>query len=225
MTDRHAGLGRLADVVHAVRGGCPWDAEQSHETLVTYLIEEAAEVVEAVENGDDEHLREELGDLLLQVFFHCEIAAERGRFDVDDVAHQIAEKLVGRHPYVFAGAAVPDDLDASWERRKKQEKGRRSALDGIPRPLDTLARAGKVVSRTRAHDVPIGLPTEPVTATEVGEGVLALVARAHASGVDADQATRAALRDWERRIRSAESASPGGDPCRIASRRNRTPPG
>lgn len=201
---RHPGLDRLAEVMHAIRSGCPWDAGQTHASLVTYLVEETAEVVEAIEAGDDVDLREELGDLLLQVFFHAEIAAEEGRFDIDDVAGQIADKLERRHPYVFSDADVPDDLNAFWERRKKAEKGRQSALDGIPGPLATLARASKVVSRARTHGVGVPLPDEPIDADAVGRGVLALVARAQASGVDADQATRAALRALEEGLRASE---------------------
>jgi len=190
--------------MHALRLGCPWDAAQTHASLVTYLVEEAAEVVDAIETSSgDDHLAEELGDLLLQVYFHAEIAAGEGRFTLDDVARGIADKLVARHPYVFTDADVPDDLNASWELRKRQEKGRRSALDGIP-PLATLARAGKVVSRARHHGVDVGLPDDPVTADEVGAGVLGLVARAQASGVDADQAVRAALRSLEADVARAE---------------------
>lgn len=201
----HPELQRLAGVMHALRRGCPWDAAQTHHSLVTYLVEEAAEVVEAIETASgDGHLAEELGDLLLQVYFHAEIAAEQGRFTLDDVARGIADKLVARHPYVFTDAAVPDDLNASWEARKRAEKGRRSALDGIP-PLATLARAGKVVARARHHGVDVSLPDEAVTADEVGAGVLALVARAQASGVDADQAVRAAVRALEDAVGRAES--------------------
>ena len=198
------GLVRLAEVMHAIRAGCPWDAEQTHASLVRYLVEETAEVVEAIEAGDDVHLAEELGDVLLQVFFHAEIAAEQGRFTVEDVARRIADKLVARHPYVFTDAEIPSDLMGSWEARKRAEKGRTSALDGIP-PLDTLARATKVVARTRHHEVPVELPDAPVTPDEVGDGVLALVARAQSSGVDADQAVRAAVRRLEEVVRAAES--------------------
>lgn len=201
----HPGLERLAEVMHAIRQGCPWDARQTHASLVTYLAEETAETVEAIETASgDEHLAEELGDLLLQVFFHAEIAAEQGRFTLDDVAHGIAAKLVARHPYVFTDAEIPSDLMGSWEARKRAEKGRTSALDGIP-PLDTLARATKVVARTRHHEVPVELPDAPVTPDEVGDGVLALVARAQSSGVDADQAVRAAVRRLEEVVRAAES--------------------
>ncbi|WP_052462395.1 MazG family protein [Nigerium massiliense] len=197
--------------MHVLRHECPWDAEQTHASLVNHLIEETGEVVEAIETGTDADLREELGDLLLQVFFHSEIAAETGRFTVDDVADGIADKLIRRHPHIFAGEDAPVDKVASWEQRKKQEKGRRSALDGIASPLAVLARAGKVVSRTRAHGVGVELPDEPITADEVGTQIVALVARAQASGVDADQATRAALRALEARIQDAERAAVQGD--------------
>lgn len=199
-------LARLAEVMRALRRGCPWDAEQTHASLVRYLVEETAEVVEAIEAGDPAHLREELGDLLLQVFFHAEIAAEAGLFDVGDVAGDIVDKLVRRHPYVFAGTAIPDDLMGSWEQRKKREKGRASALDGIPGPLDPLARAEKVVARSRAHGVPLDLPTEELDADAAGRALLALVARAQASGVNPSQALRGAVRALEAAVRTAEQS-------------------
>lgn len=202
----HPQVERLLDVMARLRRDCPWDAEQTHRSLVTYLIEETAEVVEAIEEADDAHLVEELGDLLLQVAFHAEIASDEGRFDIDDVAAGIADKLIARHPYVFSAGHVPDDLDASWEARKRAEKGRTSALDGIP-PLNALARSMKVVRRTRALDVPLSLPDAPVTPAEVGEGIVALVARAQASGIDADQAVRDAVRALERRVAAAEASS------------------
>lgn len=199
----HAEVERLIEVMAALRVGCPWDASQTHRSLVTYLVEESAEVVEAIEVGDDADLVEELGDLLLQVVFHAEIARQEGRFSIDDVARGIADKLVARHPYVFGAGEVPDDLMGSWEARKRAEKGRTSALDGIP-PLNALARTMKVVSRARSHGVDVGLPDESVTASEVGESIVALVARAQASGVDADQAVRDAVRELEAAVRAAE---------------------
>ncbi len=203
----HPEVERLLDVMTALRVGCPWDAEQTHRSLVTYLVEEAAEVVEAIETGSATTgtWSEELGDLLLQVVFHAEIARTEGRFSIEDVARGIADKLVARHPYVFGDGDVPDDLMGSWEARKRAEKGRTSALDGIP-PLDALARTMKVVSRARSHGVDVSLPDEPVTASEVGESLVALVARAQASGVDADQAVRDAVRALEADVRSAAGA-------------------
>lgn len=201
-------LERLGEVMHALRHGCPWDAEQTHRSLVRYLVEESAEVVEAIESGADDHLCEELGDLLLQVFFHAEIAAEEGRFTIEDVARGIADKLVARHPYVFADSPVPDDVLASWEQRKRAEKGRSSALDGIPVTLPALARAGRVVARARAHGVPLDLPDDPLDAAGAGAALLGIVARATACGVDAEQALRSAVRALEHAVRAVEAETP-----------------
>lgn len=195
-------LRRLVAVMHALRAGCPWDREQTHSSLLHYLVEEAAEVVDAVETGTDDDLREELGDLLLQIAFHSEIASERDAFDIDDVARGINDKLIARHPHVFAGEEAPDDLNAVWEQRKKAEKKRDSSLDGIPVSLPVLARANKVIMRARSHDVPLDLPTEPIDAAAVGTELLALASRAQASGIDPEQALRAALRELESSIRA-----------------------
>lgn len=187
-----------------LRRDCPWDAEQTHASLLNHLIEETCEVVDAVETGDDADLVEELGDVLLQVYFHSRIAEEEDRFTLDDVAAGVTDKLVRRHPHVFADEEVPDDMWGSWEERKRAEKGRTSALEGIATSMSVLARAQKVVARTRSHRVDVDLPEEAVTADEVGSQILALVARAQRSGIDADAATRAALRDLEARITQAE---------------------
>ena len=200
------GVRGLVDVMWRLRRECPWDAEQTHESLVTYLVEEAAEVIDAIETGTPDDLREELGDLLLQVVFHCEIEAQRGGFTLDEVADAISAKLVRRHPYVFGDADVPDDLLGSWEARKRAEKRRTSALDGIPDSLATLARAHKVIGRSRHHGV------EPAGVLEADDGdvgaqILALVAQAQAAGIDADQATRQALRALEARIRAGEGGA------------------
>ncbi|HRL49834.1 MAG TPA: MazG family protein [Propioniciclava sp.] len=205
MSDRHPELERLVAVMARLRRDCPWDAEQTHRSLVTYLIEETAEVVEAIEEGEDPHLVEELGDLLLQVLFHAQIASDEGRFDVEDVARGIADKLVQRHPHVFAAGEVPGDLDATWEARKRAEKGRTSALEGIP-PLNALARSMKVIRRTRKLAVPLELPRQPISAEATGAGILELVARAEASGIDADQAVRDAVRALEQAVTEAEGA-------------------
>lgn len=199
-------LERLRAIMARLRAECPWDAKQTHASLLNHLVEEACEVVDAVEDGSDEDLVEELGDVLLQVFFHSRIAEEEGRFSLDDVARGIADKLERRHPHVFADEDAPDDMDATWEARKAAEKGRRSALEGIARSMSVIARAHKVVSRSRSHGVDVELPDQPITETEVGEQILALVARAQANGIDADAATRAALRRLEYRVSEAESA-------------------
>ncbi len=200
----HAEVERLIEVMHTLRQKCPWDAEQAHESLMPYLVEETLEVVEAVEDGSDAALVEELGDLLLQVAFHAEIAAQQSRFDIDDVARGIADKLVARHPHVFASEPVPDDMLSTWEQRKRAEKGRTSALDGIPGRMSALTRAAKVIARSERH----GLDVAPTSGgADLGQRMLALVAEAHAEGLDAEQLTRAAVRDLERRVVRAESGS------------------
>ncbi|HET7902421.1 MAG TPA: MazG family protein [Candidatus Nanopelagicales bacterium] len=210
-------------------GGCPWDAEQTHESIVEYLVEEAYETVEAIETGDDAALREELGDLLLQVAFHARIAQEHDQpWGIDDVADGIAEKLVRRHPHVFADhdASTPDEVEASWKRLKAQEKGRASVTDGIPVSLPALVLAGKLLRRAADVDAaPVhpgaaaaarlavaafGTPpgSAPGAAADreaaYGELLLALATQAHEDGVDAEQALRASLRAYRARIRAAE---------------------
>jgi XTP/dITP diphosphohydrolase len=202
----HPELARLIEVMATLRQRCPWDAEQTHRSLVQYLIEETAETVEAIESGNHDHLREELGDLLLQVIFHAEIAQEaEAGFTIDDVAADIADKLIARHPYVFAAEQTPPDLYGSWERRKAAEKGRTSVLEGIPEQLSALARANKIISRTRLREVAIDLSSQPVSADDLGAQVLDLVARAQASGIDPDQAVRDAVRSLEAEVRAAEA--------------------
>ncbi len=200
-----AALLDLVALMTRLRAECPWDAEQTHRSLAKHIIEETAEVIDAIEAGDDVDLREELGDVLLQVFFHAEIARTEGRFDIDDVARGITEKLIHRHPYIFASADVPDDMMDWWEALKREEKQRESVLEGIPDSLDTLARASKVVSRVSHVHLDLGLPTTPITADEAGRQLLDLVARAQASDVDIDQAARDAVRAFEARVRGAEA--------------------
>lgn len=199
-----SGVDRLIAVMHRLRAECPWDADQTHRSLVPYLIEECLEVVEAIEAGSDADLREELGDLLLQVVFHAEIAAEQGRFAIGDVAEQIADKLVSRHPYVFADSAVPDDLMAAWEQRKRAEKGRVSSLDGIPEQLSALSRAAKVVDRATHHGQDV---TPLVVGDGIGNDLLRLVLNASAQGVDPEQELRDAVRRLEGEIRHAEQSA------------------
>jgi XTP/dITP diphosphohydrolase len=207
-------LERLVSVMGRLRQECPWDAQQTHRSLVQYLIEETAETVEAIELADQDHLREELGDLLLQVIFHAEIASEQARgFTVEEVARGIADKLISRHPYVFATAEVPVDLHYTWEQRKAAEKGRTSALQGIPEQLSALARANKIIGKARSRRVELVLPDEPTTAEEVGAQILTLAARAQASGIDPEQALRDAVRVLEGQVRHAESARDDAAPA------------
>lgn len=198
---------RFAQVMYRLRRECPWDAQQTHRSLVTYLVEETGELVDAIETGSEDDLIEELGDVLLQVYFHAEIAAQEGRFTLDDVARGVADKLIARHPYIWADDEVPDDLNATWEARKRAHKRRTSSLDGIAESLSVLARTTKVVSRARSHQVDVPMADAPITADEVGAQIIALVQRAQASGVDPDQATRDALRGLEAQIRDAENGA------------------
>ena len=155
MTGRpQASFDELVAVMARTRRDCPWDASQTHRSLVTYLIEETGELVDALEAGSDDDVVEELGDLLLQVVFHSQIGAEQGRFDISEVIGGIVTKLVRRHPHVFAGEQVPEDMDVTWEQRKAAEKGRTSSLDGIAQSLSSIARAtkafhGRAVTRFR----------------------------------------------------------------------------
>lgn len=190
-----------------LRQRCPWDAQQTHRSLVPYLVEETCETVEAIESGNPVDLREELGDLLLQVVFHAAIAGESPTgFTFEEVAAGVADKLVARHPHVFADEELPADPHGVWEQRKAVEKGRRSALEGIPEQLSALSRAQKILHRARSRAVPLNRPTDPIGAEELGEALLTLVVRASASGLDAEQTARDAVRRLEKQVRTAETS-------------------
>ena len=185
----------LVTVMDRLRRGCPWDREQTHRSLARYLLEESYETLEAIESGDLAHLQEELGDLLLQVLFHARIAAELGPagFDIDDVARGISDKLVYRHPHVFAGLEVADadEVERNWETLKAAEKRRDSLLDGIPVALPALAYAEKVVGRLEKAGLLRGGEQD---ADCLGEELLALVVSARAAGADPEQELRDAVR-------------------------------
>lgn len=198
----------LVQVMDRVRRECPWTSRQTHEGLVKYATEEAYELVEAIEDGDREALREELGDVLLQVVFHARIA-EEGRpgdgaepFSIDDVAGSLVEKLIHRHPHVFgdADAQTPEDVSAHWQRTKAVEKQRESVTDGIPLAQPGLALAAKLAGRVRTGGVPVELPR----GEGIGYELLELAARAEAAGVDPETALRAAARVYRDAIRAAE---------------------
>jgi XTP/dITP diphosphohydrolase len=176
-----------------LRRECPWKREQTHGSLARYLQEETAETVEAIDTGDLDHLREELGDLLLQVYFHAVIAEESGAFTVDDVARGIATKMHRRNPHVF-GATVPTtmtatEVDAQWQRIKSGEKAQRSAYDGIAPGLPALLLATKVLERVPDASVP-----DAGDSADLGDRLLALVVEARTAGVDPEQALRDAVR-------------------------------
>ena len=186
-------------------GGCPWDAQQTHESLVPYALEEAYELAEAIETGNRPGLREELGDLLLQVVFHARIATEHPTdpFDVDDVAADLVAKLVRRHPHVFEDAPLEGDAHVQWDRLKNVEKQRASALDGVPAALGALARAQKIAGRAGRA----GMATDAPDGDGLGERLLRLVLEAQAAGLDAEGELRRTAAAWEQDLRAGESAA------------------
>jgi len=197
---------RLLDVVAVMDrlrspGGCPWDAKQTHESLVPYLLEEAHEAIEAIESGDPAHMQEELGDLLLQIAFQSRVAEEHPTepFGIDDVAGGLVDKLVRRHPHVFSDveADTADAVEANWETIKADEKQHRThPVEGVPSSLPALARAEKYVSRLRRAGRD-DLVDDAVATGDLGAQLLDLVRRARAEGVDAEAALRETLRGLE----------------------------
>ena len=197
----------LVQVMDRIRRECPWSSQQTHKGLTKYGIEEAYELVEAIEDGDRDELREELGDVLLQVVFHARIAEEYEdadeAFSIDDVAGTIVEKLIHRHPHVFgdAHAETPEEVKAHWLRTKAIEKQRESVTDGVPLGQPGLALAAKLASRVRTGGLEVPLPA----GEGVGYELLALAVRAEAAGVDPEAALRAAGRAYRDAIRAAET--------------------
>ncbi|MFE2942538.1 nucleoside triphosphate pyrophosphohydrolase [Streptomyces sp. NPDC059255] len=208
----------LVQVMDRIRRECPWASGQTHKGLAKYAIEEAYELVEAIEDGDADELREELGDVLLQVVFHARIAQEglsagdagedgeeeSGAFSIDDVAGTIVEKLIHRHPHVFGDASVdtPEEVKAQWIRMKAVEKRRTSVTDGVPLGQPGLALTAKLASRARTAGLEVALPE----GESIGYELLALAVRADASGIDPETALRAAARVYRDRILAAERA-------------------
>lgn len=184
-------------------GGCPWDAEQTHQSLAVHLLEEAHETLDAIDSGNMRDLEEELGDLLLQVVFHAEIAAETGRFEIGDVVNGLVKKLVDRHPHVFGEVQVSGSADvvANWETLKKAQKGRTKLDEGLPKGLPALVYAHKVLRRVsgvghefdaspeRLAKLSVGLVGE-VTEESVGDLLLEVVALAGSAGIDPEGALR-----------------------------------
>jgi XTP/dITP diphosphohydrolase len=190
-------LQELSAVMEVLRERCAWKAEQTHRSLARYLLEETHETLEAIDagesTGDWAHLREELGDMLLQVWFHAVIAAERGEFTIEDVAADLVAKLRRRNPHVFGAEAradmAPADVNELWESVKAQEKQRTSVFDGLPPTLPALLLADKVLDRREREgrtDLPEG--------DDLGARLLALVAEARSAGVDPEQTLRDAVR-------------------------------
>jgi tetrapyrrole methylase family protein / MazG family protein len=215
---------RLLDLVRVMArlrapGGCPWDREQTHASLARHLLEETHETLDAIDAGDRDRLREELGDVLLQVVFHAQMAADDGAWDVDDVAQGIVEKLIRRHPHVFGDVEVAgaDEVLVNWERIKADEKGRRPLEDDIPEALPALARASKVQRRAagwgfewrsvgsalEALKEEVGELEEHTDADnaeeEIGDVLFATVSVARRLGIDPESALRRTVRGFAER--------------------------
>jgi XTP/dITP diphosphohydrolase len=205
----HPELDALIAVMARLRGedGCAWDREQTHESLLKYLIEESHEFIDAVESGDRTHMVEELGDVLYQVLFHADLAAANpdSPFTIEDVARVAREKMVGRHPHVFGDvtADTADEVVANWEKWKAAEKPERtSAFEGLPKGLPALALVDKVIGKLDESPTPSKLVTEKTTEDDLGDLLVAIVAAARANGLDAEAAARSAVR---RLIAAAEA--------------------
>jgi MazG family protein len=191
--------------------GCPWDREQSHMTLRRHAIEEVYELIDAVEAGDDHEMAEELGDLLLQVVFHCQLAKERGAFDFERVCRVLVDKLIRRHPHVFGNLKVKgvDQVWANWEKIKKAEKhgtkhARHSVLDGIPKHLPALMRAEKLVKKARKAGLIDSVGTRS-DKSAIAKELFSLAQAAQARGWSAEELLSAEIKKSERELRKREN--------------------
>ena len=206
-------LQRLVEVMDRLRspGGCPWDAEQTHESLIKYLLEESYEFIDAIETDDRAGMREELGDVLLQVYFHSRIAQDHPTdpFSIEDVAGAIADKLISRHPHVFENLEVSgtDEIIENWEAIKAREKGRTSAIDGIAMSQPALPLVAKIFYRAEKYNVDLDVnsySTEKATEKSVGEALASVIAWAHENDIDPESALRAQAREMIRQIQASE---------------------
>jgi XTP/dITP diphosphohydrolase len=207
-------LQRLVEVMDRLRspGGCAWDAEQTHESLIKYLLEESYEFIDAIETDDRAGMREELGDVLLQVYFHSRIAQDHPTdpFSIEDVAGAIADKLMSRHPHVFENLAVSgtDEIIENWEVIKAREKGRTSAIDGIAMAQPALPLVAKIFYRAEKYKVDLDVPQyeseQEVNEKSVGEALASVIGWAHENGIDPENALRAQAREMIRQIQAAE---------------------
>ena len=194
-------------------GGCPWDAEQTHESLVKYLLEESYEFIDSVDAKDREGMREELGDVLLQVYFHSRIAQDHPTdpFSIEDVARSIADKLIRRHPHVFDGLQVSgtEEIIDNWEEIKAKEKGRTSALDGVALAQPALPLVEKLLYRAEKYKVNVELTKyqsdKPATEESVGEALASIIAWARDNEIDPENALRLYGRQIAEQIKAAES--------------------
>ncbi|HEY7801545.1 MAG TPA: nucleoside triphosphate pyrophosphohydrolase, partial [Dehalococcoidia bacterium] len=218
------GVRAIIAQLRAPEGGCPWDLEQTHETLKRFLLEEAYEALDALDDGEPHRVAEELGDLLMQVVLHAQVAEDDGEFVIEDVLGAIGAKLVRRHPHVFGDTAVSgaDDVIRNWDALKKEERGEQPLLDAVPKALPALAQAQAVQSRATkaglAHVDPAPLANAVAaaeaagfTADALGDLLFAIVAHARAHDVDAEEALRLSVRRFRAQVADAERASNAGE--------------
>lgn len=207
---------RLLEVMDRLRspGGCPWDAEQTHQSLIKYLLEESYEFVDAVEEDDRQAMREELGDILLQVYFHSRIAQEHptNPFSIEDVAEGIADKLIRRHPHVFGDVEVSgtDEVLANWEQLKAAEKNRKSATDGVALAQPALPLITKLIYRAEKNGIKLDLPTADLNnvvsgEVAIGDALVAAVVAAIQQGIEPEDLLRSRARDIAAEIKRIES--------------------
>ena len=206
-------INRLLEIMARLRSpkGCPWDREQDHRSLRWHAVEEVYELLDAIDAKDDHELEEELGDLLLQVVFHCQLARERGAFDFNDVTRNISDKLIRRHPHVFGNLKVKDvdQVWANWEKIKRAEKqgtsrARPSALDGIPKHLPALLHAEKLVKKARRSKLPVAPPRRGLNRSRLAKELFQLAQYAQSKGWSAEDLLRAETRKQERAWRRLE---------------------
>jgi XTP/dITP diphosphohydrolase len=209
-------LNRLRDVMDRLRspGGCPWDAEQDHVSLLKFLLEESYEFIEAVEENDRDAMQEELGDLLLQVYFHSRMAEEDKDqpFNIEDVAKGVADKLIRRHPHVFSDTVVNSSSEVleNWEAQKAAEKGRTSAIDGVPLAQPALTLVSKLLYRASKsnYKLPITelvkLP-DGIDQDQFGQLLLGLISQAVEKGLDPEAALRGAAKSLITQIKTHET--------------------
>jgi MazG family protein len=217
---RRSAINDLLEIMARLRSpkGCPWDREQDHRSLRWHAVEEVYELLDAIEAGDDHELEEELGDLLLQVVFHCQLAKERGAFDFEQVARSIADKLIRRHPHVFGKLKVKDvdQVWANWEKIKRAEKhgtrhARPSALDGIPKHLPALLRVEKLVKKARRAKLAGAAPRRrTLTRARLAKELFELAQYAQSQGWSAEELLRGETRQREGAWRRAEGRNATG---------------
>lgn len=205
---------RLCDIIHQLRspGGCPWDREQTHKSLSKHLIEESYEAIDAIEEGDNTKIADELGDVLLQIVMHAEIGSERGEFTIDDVLDAICTKMIVRHPHVFGNAVAetPEKVLDNWEAIKRKERGQKKlseSIASITPSLPALMRCDKIIGKIKsATSVELKkiMPDDESPEMEIGRQICEICDRAHSLGVDSEAALGLFLKKIEKNLKNIE---------------------